>query len=193
MPSTFFVPFAARLARRGYRAHRFAYHGRHPLEGGADRLARFLRERCGGRAVHFIGHSLGGVLILAMLERHPEVACASVLLLGAPVRGCLAGRRFSAHAFGRWMMGATTSLWSERAARWRRASPLGVIAGNIPVGMARVFGPLPGESDGVVQVEETEIEGAAARAVLPLGHSMLVVSPKVVEMADRFFTSGSFA
>jgi pimeloyl-ACP methyl ester carboxylesterase len=193
MPSAFLVPFAAALSRKGYRPHRFGYHGRHPLEAGVDRLARHVRETRGGNAAHFIGHSLGGVLILAMLERYPDIACASVLLLGAPVRGCLAGRRFSLHALGRWMMGEATGLWSERIARWTRREPLGVIAGSIPVGMARVFGPLPGASDGVVQVEETEIEGAAARAVLPLGHSMLVVSPKVVEMADRFFTAGSFA
>jgi pimeloyl-ACP methyl ester carboxylesterase len=193
MPSAFLVPFAARLSRKGFATHRFGYHGRRPLDHGADTLARRVRERLGGRALHFIGHSLGGLLILAMLERHPELACASVLLLGSPTRGCLAGRRFGEHAFGRWMMGESAAQWTERRARWTRTAPLGVIAGNIPIGMARTFGPLPGESDGVVRVEETEIEGATARAVLPLGHSMLVLSPRVTTLAERFLRTGSFA
>ena len=91
---------AARLARAGYAPHLFSYRGSSPLEANVERLAHFARDRLAGRPAHFIGHSLGGVLILETLNRHPELAARSALLLGAPVRGCLAGRRFGRLASG---------------------------------------------------------------------------------------------
>jgi pimeloyl-ACP methyl ester carboxylesterase len=188
MPGAAMELLAARLARAGYRPRIFSYRGRSPFEANVERLAQFA----GGSAAHFIGHSLGGVLILEMLNRHAEVAARSALLLGAPVRGCLAGRRFGRHRPGRWMMGACGALWEEREARWRRDAPLGVVAGTLALGLGRVFGRLPGENDGVVCVSETTVEGMTARAVVPQGHSMLIVSGRVGRLAERFLACGRF-
>ena len=180
---------AARLSRAGYAPHLFSYRGTRPFEANVERLSHFAREL---PDAYFVGHSLGGVLILEMLNRHPEVGVRSALLLGAPVRGCLAGRRFGRHRPGRWMMGACGPLWEEREARWRRSAPLGVVAGTLPLGLGRAFGRLPGENDGVVCVSETTVEGMAARALVPLGHSMLIVSGQVGRLVERFLSSARF-
>src|SRR5262249_12709689 len=127
MPGAAMTLMALRLARAGYRPRIFAYQGRSPFEANVERLAAFSK----GGSTRFIRHSLGGVLVLEMLNRHPEVPVASALLLGAPVRGCLAGRRFGCYGAGRWMMGASRLLWEERDAAWRRSEPLGVIAGTL--------------------------------------------------------------
>src|SRR5204863_571422 len=118
MPAATMSLLGVRLARRGYAMSSFRYRSRRPVEGNLDALARFARELPGAGPVHFVGHSLGGVLILDMLNRYPQVAAASVVLLGAPVRGSLAGRRFGTRAFGRWMMGASRPLWEKREAAW---------------------------------------------------------------------------
>ena len=188
MPGAAMALLAARLARAGYRPRVFSYHGRSPFEANVERLALFSKDH----SSHFIGHSLGGVLILEMLNRHPEIAAHSALLLGAPVRGCLAGRRFGRHHAGRWLMGACGPLWEEREARWARAMPLGVIAGTRALGLGRAFGRLPGENDGVVCVSETTVDGMAARALVPQGHSMLIVSGQVGRLVERFLQSGEF-
>ena len=53
-----------------------------------------------------------------------------------------------------------------------RAGPARVIAGTRPsIGLGRLLGRLPGVNDGVVRVEETEIEGMADRVLLPVGHA----------------------
>jgi pimeloyl-ACP methyl ester carboxylesterase len=187
MPGAAMALLAARLARRGYRAHVFAYSGRASFEDNVERLARFARA-----GAYFVGHSLGGVLMLDMLNRHPEVQPAAVVLLGAPVRGCLAGRRFGNASFGRWMLGACHSLWDERPARWTRGAPLGVVAGTLPLGLGRAFGSLPGMNDGVVCVEETTVEGMSERALVRSGHSMLILSGSVGGLVERFLTSGRF-
>jgi pimeloyl-ACP methyl ester carboxylesterase len=193
MPGTAMALLAARLARAGYAPHVFAYRGRSPLDANVERFARYVRDTLGGRPAHFVGHSLGGVLVLDMLNAHPEVAAASVVLLGAPVRGCLAGRRLGKARIGRWMMGACGTLWGEREARWQREAPLGVVAGTLPLGLGRVLGRLPDVNDGVVRVTETAVAGMTARELVPYGHSMLIVSGAVGALIRRFLASGRFA
>ena len=192
MPGMAMALLAARLARAGYVPHVFAYRGRSPLEGNVARFARFAREALAGRPGHFIGHSLGGVLVLEALNAHEELRVASAILLAAPVRGCLAGRRLASARVGRWMMGACGELWQERDALWRRKAPLGIIAGTLPVGLGRALGRLPGPSDGVVRVEETAVDGMTARALVPLGHSLLIVSGAVGRLVERFMSAGRF-
>lgn len=186
MPAAGMALLGARLPR--HRKHLFAYPGRGPYEANIEALARFAR----GKAF-LVGHSLGGVLILDMLERHPEIETRGVVLLGAPVRGCLAGRRLGRARLGRWMMGACCALWQERGARWTRPAPLGVVAGTLPLGLGRAFGALPGVNDGVVCVEETTVEGMTARQLVRQGHSTLIVSGEVGALVRRFLACGKFA
>ena len=187
MPSVVMAPLAARLARAGLRPRRIAYSGRRSLEAAVQVLAR---ERA---APHFVGHSLGGVLIFDMLSRHPEVRAGRIVLIGAPANGCLTGRRLGGWGVGRWMLGATAPRWADCAARWERPEPLGVIAGTRSFGLGRTLGTLPGENDGVVRVEETTVEGMTERVLLPQGHSMLAVSARVSALVERFLRAGRFA
>jgi len=188
MPGAAMAVLALRLARAGYSPRVFTYQGRSPFDANVERLASFSRNR----PSHFIGHSLGGVLALETLNRHPQIEARSLLLLGAPVRGSLSGRRLGGHRAGRWMMGGCRPLWEEREARWRRREPLGVIAGTVALGLGRAFGRLPGVNDGVVCVSETTVEGMTARALVPQGHSVLIVSGQVGRLVEKFLAGGRF-
>jgi pimeloyl-ACP methyl ester carboxylesterase len=198
-------PLAARLARAGYRCRSFSYLGAlRPMEAHVERLVRFAREV--GPA-HFVGHSLGGLVVMEALLRHPEVAAGRVVLLGTPAHGCYAGRRIARYRLGRWILGQSESLWRERhpsgrerhpsgregrAARWTRPEALGVIAGSLPLGLGRLFGRLPGVNDGVVSLEETAVEGMAERVVLPVGHSAMLISARVGDQVAAFLAHGKF-
>ena len=192
MPAAAMTLLAARLGRHGYATRVFSYRGRIPFEANVERFARFSRETLAGRAAHFIGHSLGGVLILEMLARHPEIPTASAVLIGAPVRGCYAGRRLGRARLGRWMMGACGPLWEERPAAWKCSAPLGVIAGTLGVGLGRALGALPGLNDGVVRVTETAVDGMSAQVLVPVGHSALIASRRVAHLLERFLAEGRF-
>ena len=189
MPAAAMTLIARRLARAGYVTRWFGYSGRQPLEANIERLARFVD----GRPAHLVRHSMGGVLIYDTLRRHPQLATGRVVLLGAPVRGCFAGRRLQANAIGRWMLGASAARWAECEARWEGREPLGVVAGTVPMGLGRALGALPGENDGVVRVEETVIEGATERVLVRQAHSMLPVSGHVAGLVQRFLDGGRFA
>lgn len=196
VPGVVMRPLAARLARAGFRCHNFSYMGAgRPLEAHAERLARYARDlSAGGGPAHFVGHSLGGLVILEALQRHPETAAGRVVLLGTPVNGCYAGRRLARYPGGRWFLGQSEDLWREgRAARWSRPEALGVIAGTLPLGLGRLFGPLPGANDGVVALEETTVEGMTERVALPVGHSAMLVSARVAGQVAAFLNEGRFS
>jgi pimeloyl-ACP methyl ester carboxylesterase len=192
MPGAAMALLAARLSRAGYEPHVFPYRGRSPFRANCERFARFVQRTLRGRSAHFIGHSLGGLLVLEMLNAHAEIPVSSAVLLGAPARGCLAGRRFGTGPLGRWMMGACGDLWLEHEAAWSREAPLGVIAGTLPIGLGRAFGRLAGPNDGVVRVEETAVRGMTAQALVPTGHSLLILSSSVETLVERFMATGRF-
>ena len=193
VPGVVMHPLAARLERAGLRCHGFTYAGRgRPLEGHAERLARLARQL--GPA-HFLGHSLGGLVVLEALQSDAAIGVGRVMLLGTPAQGCLSGRWLARHTAGRWLLGESEKLWLEgRAARWTRAEPLGVIAGTTPFGLGRMMiGRLPGPNDGVVCVEETAVEGMTERLVLSVSHSAMLVSSRVAENVAAFLAEGRFS
>lgn len=193
MPGAVMSLLGARLQARGYAPRVFAYRGRRPLEANVERLARFARATLGASPAHFVGHSLGGLLVLEALNAYPAIAAASVVLLAAPVRGCLAARHLARAGIGRWMLGASAAPWiEEREARWERRAPLGVVAGTLSLGLGRTVGRLPGANDGVVRVEETAVAGMTERVLVPLCHSSLVVSGRVARLVVSFLEHGSF-
>jgi len=195
VPGVVMQPLAARLQRAGFRCHTFSYMGAaRPLAVHAERLARMARGVAeNGGAAHYIGHSLGGLVVLEALSAHPELAVGRVVLLGTAARGCFAGRRIARHGAGRWFLGQSEELWREgRAARWSRPEALGVVAGSLPLGLGRLFGALPGTNDGVVGLEETSIDGMAERAVLPVGHSAMLISSRVARSVAHFLEHGRF-
>ena len=196
VPGVVMQPLAARLARAGFRCRTFNYSGvGRPLEAHAERLARYAREvSADGGPAHFVGHSLGGLVILEALQREPRTPAGRVVLLGSPVNGCYAGRRFARYPAGRWFLGESESLWRERGtARWTRPEALGVVAGTLPLGLGRLFGPLPGVNDGVVALEETTVEGMTERVALPVGHSAMLVSARVAGQVAAFLNEGKFS
>ena len=190
VPGVLMRPLARRLEGAGFRCHTFAYLGTaRTLENHIERLARFAHDI--GPA-HFVGHSMGGLVVMEALARHLDLAAGRVVLLGTSARGNFAGRRLARHAAGRWMLGASAPLWRERDSRWTRAESLGVIAGTRPFGLGVLLGRLEGPSDGVVTVEETSIEGMSERITLPVGHSQMLVSAKVAAQTAAFLSEGKF-
>lgn len=194
MPGVVMSRFASLLGAHGVSCHLFDYPSqREPLGMHAARLSRFTREALRDAPVHLIGHSFGGLVALAALDRPDAPAALSVQLLGAPAQGCMAGRRLARFSPGRWMLGESQSAWREaRFARWDGRVPLGIIAGSRPFGLGRVLGRLPGVNDGVVRLEETGVDGMADRIVLPVGHTELIFSARVAAQAAYFLEHGTY-
>ncbi len=183
-----------RLAPSGLDVHHFSY----PSVAGTlatctAALAEYI-ESVRGDTVHLVGHSLGGVLICAMLESHLPARLGRVVCLGAPLRGSRTAARLTRLPGGRRLIGrclADVNACGGFSA-WRAGVEAGSIAGRLPFGVGRLLGPFPEPNDGTVAVAETVIAGLADHIVLPVSHVALLWSQQVAAQAAHFLAHGRF-
>jgi pimeloyl-ACP methyl ester carboxylesterase len=182
----------ARLRRAGFATGRFRYASRqHDIVAHATRLARTINAAQG--VVHLVGHSLGGLVILRALADHTITRPGRIVLLGTPLAGSAAARRLAQHAFGNWLLGASgPRALFEGVAALPAGREVGMIAGNLHVGMGRVVAGLAAPADGAVAVVETRVAGLAAHRVRRCSHSGLLVSARVAGDVIAFLLSGRF-
>jgi len=170
------------------------------ITSNAQALAAFLSP-IRADSLHLVGHSLGGLVILKLFEEAADATArlppGRVVLLGSPLRGSRSARNFARLPFGRKIMGRGVGeeLLGSRGERrrWNRARDLGVIAGDLGIGLGRLAGTLGGPSDGTILVEETEVDGAADRVVLRVSHTGMLFSAAVARAAAAFLRSGRFS
>ena len=147
--------------------------------------------------LHLVGHSLGGLVIFKLFEDAEArlgLPPGRIVLLGSPLRGCRAAQNFSRLPLAKQIMGMGVGeeLLVRRERRWNQARPLGIIAGDLGIGLGRLAGTLGGPSDGTILVEETRLDGAADRVVLRASHTGLLFSGAVARAAGAFLRTGRF-
>ncbi len=187
------LPMAWRLERCGFRVTR---HGYRSVSLGLRENARALAAtcaKCGGR-LHLVGHSLGGLVIMAMMQDHPEIPVHRVVLIGSPYAGSAAARSIGRFGWSDRAIGHTMRDWSGLP---RPPVPpgleLGVIAGVGAIGLGRLLVALPPPNDGVVMVGETRVPGATDSIVLQTSHSAMLVSAAVARATCTFLKHGRFS
>lgn len=183
-----------RIARCGYRTASYSYPSiRLTLTENAQRLAHYCRGLVAG-PLHFVGHSLGGLVILRMLERVPELAVGRVVLVGTPYGDSFSARRLARLPGGRAALGRSMAEWMrERKPDRLLQHEIGVIAGTLPIGLGRLVAPgLPTPNDGVVTVAETRLPAMRDHIVININHTGMLLSSAVVRQICAFLRSGAF-
>lgn len=187
------TPLRYRIARSGYRAESYSYPSmRLTLTENAERLAQFCRT-LGAAKLHFVGHSLGGLVVLCMLERAPELNAGRIVFAGVPFCDSFAAQRLARLPGGRAALGRSIPEWlaGEKTGWWRH--DIGVIAGSIPIGIGRLVAPdLPKPNDGVVCVAETSLPGMRGHIVLRVNHTGMLLSAAVARQVCAFLRNGAF-
>lgn len=181
-----------RLERCGFAVTRHGYQSvRRGLRENARRLAAVCEKS--GEPSHLVGHSLGGLLIMTMLRNHPQVKVRRVVLLGSPYANSAAAHGMAQFATSRGLLGRTIQDWLRQP---RPPVPdgveLGVIAGDLSIGLGRLVAHLPKPNDGVVILDETHVPGAADSIVMHTSHTAMLVSPAVARAVCAFLKNGSF-
>jgi pimeloyl-ACP methyl ester carboxylesterase len=158
------------------------------------RLADFVRELATPE-VHFVGHSLGGLVIHRFLERFPEQPPGRVVFLGTPSVASRAAEHASRFAPIAHLMGRSVAeeLLRPHERRWTHPDPLGIVAGTQPIGLGQLLAQFREENDGTIAVSETRMPGATDHIVLPVSHLGMLVSPRVAHETGLFLTQGHFS
>jgi len=193
MPAWVTAVLARRLRRAGWTPFIFAYSSRHAsARQNAAALAEFVRGIDAAR-VHFVAHSLGGLVLMQLMQDYPALRPGRMVMLGTPYLGSHVARRLSRHAWGRWLCGASldAALLGD-GPRWPGGRELGVIAGTLPVGVGWLTPGLPRPNDGTVAVAETAVPGRTDTVTLPVTHSGLLFSAAVARQIMYFLATGCF-
>ena len=185
------APLGWRLARDGYAISRFSYWSvLRGLDNNVDRLMQFCRKFESDR-LHLVGHSLGGVLILAAIARGLKVHRA--VLMGIPYQGSISAGGLARIAIGKRILGRTLSDWLRREKPpFQSETEIGVLAGDRSIGIGKLISPLPQPNDGVVCLDETKVPGAADSIVLPVFHTAMPFSPLSARAVATFLKTGRF-
>ncbi|MDH5454781.1 MAG: alpha/beta fold hydrolase [Gammaproteobacteria bacterium] len=147
--------------------------------------------------IHFVTHSLGGILVRQYLSTNEIPELGRVVMLGPPNQGSVAADEMIDVPGYDWINGPSgRQLGKGEDSIPLRLGPadfeLGVIAGN------RTIDPitsavLPNPDDGRVSVEDTKLEGMTDFVVVEHSHAFMMRMQEPIELTIAFLTDGRFS
>ena len=184
-------PVARALQQAGFVTHNIGYPSRrHRLPVLAQLVAeRIARARAQGRGEsggdaprrppHFVGHSLGCILIRYLLVHRPELRGGRVVMLTPPNQGARAADFFQPYVS--WLLRPLPDL-----------SVAGGVAAGLLLPAGVEVGLIAGGSDRTVRLHETRLDGAADSVIVPCGHSFIMLRRDAQDLTVRFLKTGRF-
>jgi pimeloyl-ACP methyl ester carboxylesterase len=173
-------PVARALQQAGFVTHNIGYPSRrHRLPVLADLVADRIAHAAPRRPPHFVGHSLGCILIRYLLAHRPELRGGRVVLLTPPNQGARAADVFQPYVS--WLLRPLPDL-----------SVAGGIAAGLALPAGIEVGLIAGATDRTVRLHETRLDGAADSAIVPCGHSFIMLRRDAQELTVRFLKTGRF-
>ena len=176
----------------GHTVHSFSYPtlARSPAQN-ASQLADFCLLHCTA-PTHLVGHSLGGLVILAMLQNKPLASPGRIVFLGTPLNGSQVARRLGGNRAGKLLLGRAAQALSGGFGLLPDGPECGMISGTLARGLGRLSGALEGPNDGTVSVFETTSELLTDRLEQKVSHTGLLFSKEVARQAAIFIERGRF-
>jgi len=172
----------------------------HTVEELADIAVEDGRAACraneGVDRIHFVTHSLGGIVLRQYLSTNEIPELGRVVMMGPPNQGSTAVDELEGVPGFDWLNGpAGRQLGKGEDSVPLALGParfeLGVIAGN------RTIDPitssvLENPDDGRVSVEDTKLDGMADFVVVEHSHAFMMRMQSTIELTIEFLETGSF-
>lgn len=194
-------PMAAALTAAGYTVHNIDYPSRTAniaeLADTAIAPALAASHAQGAEKIHFVTHSLGGILVRSYFSRHPiDPALGRVVMLGPPNQGsevvdCLGSWWLFQKINGPAGQELGTAATATPNLLGPPTFPVGIIAGNQSINWINSL-MIAGPDDGKVSVAHTQLTGQTAHIVLPVTHPFMMKDRAVIDQTICFLRGGAF-
>ena len=195
-------PMRDALEQAGYATANIDYPSRdHPIEKLAPETIGIGLERCEGQAanrIHFVTHSMGGILVRYYLAHERLAKLGRVVMLSPPNQGSEVVDHLHDKTIFSWYNGpAGQQLGTGDDSLPLRLGPvdfpLGVITGNKVAFFDEWLDDMfPGPNDGKVSVERAKVEGMHDFLVMPYTHPYIMKAEPVITQTIHFLRHGRF-
>jgi pimeloyl-ACP methyl ester carboxylesterase len=187
---------AARIEAAGFDVVRIGYDS---LGDPPERILATVSQKIDAcckaspQPVHFVGHSLGGLIIRAYLAENEVRTPGRVVLIATPNAGT---PLVDAYRDSWWMdlAGPTAKSLGTDPDSFPNSLPapdypVGVIAG---VRKAALLDLIPGDDDGLVPLESTKVAGMVDFIIVESNHYFIRYSQEVARQTIAFLQTGEF-
>lgn len=147
-----------------------------------ERLGKEIAAARGAhQRVHFVGHSLGGIIARWMLSQPtPPVSAGRLVMLAPPNQGSQSADFYS--PFAGWLLEPMAELRTDSTSTVRRLpAPRGIEVGVIAA-----------RDDGKVRLAETHLAGETAHIVVEGHHTFIMRRDDVHRLTIEFLRHGRF-
>ena len=148
--------------------------------------------------IHFVTHSMGGILVRSYFARHTFDRLGRVVMLGPPNQGSEVVDSLKGWYLFRKLNGpAGSEMGTGKDATPNKLGPVnfecGIIAGDRSINWINSLTMIDGKDDGKVSIENTKVEGMKEHIVIHTTHTFMMRNKKVIANTIRFLKTGTFA
>ncbi len=148
-------------------------------------------------SIHFVTHSLGGILVRAYLQDHQVSELGKIVMISPPNKGSEIVDMLGDFKLFQFIMGpAAIQLGTDANNITADMKPIsgqiGIITGNST--SDPWFSPfIPGEDDGKVSVQSAQLDEMADFIIVDNGHTFIMRADIVLKQILHFLQMGKFA
>lgn len=140
--------------------------------------------------LHFVGHSLGGVLSVRVAKMLPRPRVGRIVQIGAPNFGSEVAER--AAIFGK-LIGPALAELVPHSGEDTVGLDIGAIAGTAAIPVYGLITGIEGENDGKVSVYSAWGNASEdKRIAFPVAHSVMMQDRRVMDATLRYLKTGKF-
>lgn len=148
------------------------------------------------KPIHFIGYSMGGLMVRALIHKYNYQNLGKVVQLAAPNHGSEVAdfvKNFWPYKkiFGPAGQQLVTNQTTIKHLFGEVNYELGVIAGNATIDPI-CWGIIPGENDGKVSIESTKLKGMKDHIVVSASHTFFPSNKEVHKQTIHFLKHSKF-
>lgn len=189
------------LTNAGFTVRNVAYPSRTaPIQQLADdAIGKAVADcqRDGAVKIHFVTHSLGGILVRSYFARHSVSQLGRVVMLAPPNQGSEVVDKLGGWFLFKWLNGpAGGELGTGTNSVPNRLGPVnypvGVIAGDRSINWINSLLLIPGRDDGKVSIERTKLAAMSDHIVIHTAHPFIMKNRKVIRQTIQFLQTEHF-